>query len=89
VFENRLRYFSVEGRLIPTLEEANLEEIKQAEIAIQRAEIEQRKAEVERQKAEVERQKAESESKRADEAENKAAILAQKLRELGVEPDSL
>jgi hypothetical protein len=68
VFENRLRYFSVEGRLIPTLEEANLEEIKQAEIA--------------RERAEVERQ-------RADEAENKAAILAQKLRELGVEPDSL
>ena len=37
VFENRLRYFSVEGRLIPTPEEANLEEIRKAEIALQRA----------------------------------------------------
>ena len=82
LFENRLRYFSVEGKLIPTPEEANLEEIKQAEIARQSAEVEHKRAESEHQKAEFERQ-------RADEAENKAAILAQKLRELGVEPDSL
>ncbi|MEA5577532.1 Uma2 family endonuclease [Anabaena sp. UHCC 0451] len=68
VFESRLRYFSVEGRLISTPEEANLEEIK---------------------KAESERQKAESERQRADKAEVKAAILAQKLRELGIEPDNL
>jgi hypothetical protein len=61
IWENKLRYFSVEGKLIPTPEEANLEEI--------------RKVEIERQ--------------RADKAENKAAILAQKLRELGIEPDSL
>ena len=82
LFENMLRYFSVEGKLIPTPEEANLEEIKQAEIARQSAEVEHKRAESEHQKAEFERQ-------RADEAENKAAILAQKLRELGVEPDSL
>jgi hypothetical protein len=68
IWENKLRYFSVEGKLIPTPEEANLEEIRKVEIATQQAE---------------------SERKRADEAENKAAILAQKLRELGIEPDSL
>ena len=49
--------------------------------------MEQVKAE--RQKAESERQKAESERQRADEAETKAALLAQRLRELGIEPDSL
>ena len=68
IWEDKLRYFTVEGRLVPTPEEAYLEEIR---------------------KAESEHQRAESERQRADEAENKAAILAQKLRELGVEPDSL
>ena len=82
VWEDKLRYFTVEGRLVPTPEEANLEEIRKAE-------SERQKAESERQKAESERQKAESERQRANEAENKLAILAQKLRELGVEPDSL
>ena len=75
IWENKLRYFSVEGKLIPTPEEANLEEI--------------RKVEIERQKVEIEHQKVEIERQRADKAENKAAILAQKLRELGIEPDSL
>ncbi|QYX30149.1 Uma2 family endonuclease [Sphaerospermopsis torques-reginae] len=96
VWEDKLRYFTVEGKLVPTPEEANLEEIRKAEIALQRAEIEEqkaeaerRKAEFERQKAEFERQKAELERQRADAAENKAAILAQKLRELGIEPDTL
>ncbi|MEA5549970.1 Uma2 family endonuclease [Anabaena cylindrica UHCC 0172] len=89
VFEGRLRYFSVEGRLIPTPEEANLEEIKKAEVERQKAEIERQKAEIERQKAEIERQKAEIEHQRANEAEVKAIIFAQKLRELGIEPDSL
>ena len=117
VWEDRLRYFTVEGRLVPTPEEANLEEIRKAEIERQKAETERQKAESERQKAEIEHQKAEierqkaeieykraeserqkaeteykraqSECQRADDAENKAAILEQKLRELGIEPDSL
>ena len=41
------------------------------------------------EKAKNERQKAENERQRADEAEAKVAILAQRLRELGIEPDSL
>ncbi|MDB9308384.1 Uma2 family endonuclease [Aphanizomenon sp. CS-733/32] len=117
VWENKLRYFTVEGRLVPTPEEANLEEIRKAEVERQRAEVERQRAEVERQRAEVEHQraeserrkveverrkveverqraesecrKAESERQRADDAENKADVLAQKLRELGIEPDSL
>ncbi|MDM3847590.1 MAG: Uma2 family endonuclease [Aphanizomenon gracile PMC638.10] len=117
VWEDKLRYFTVEGRLVPTPEEANLEEIRKAEVERQRAEserrkaeserqraevehqraeserrkveVERRKVEVERQRAESERRKAESERQRADDAENKADVLAQKLRELGIEPDSL
>ncbi|NET70103.1 MAG: Uma2 family endonuclease [Sphaerospermopsis sp. SIO1G2] len=75
VLEGRLRYFSLEGRLIPTPEEANLEEI--------------RKAESEFKRAELEFQRAESEFQRAESAEVKAAILAEKLRELGIDPNSL
>ena len=96
MFESRLRYFSVEGRLIPTPEEANLEEIRKAEIAYrkaeaekQRAESEKQKAESEKQKAEIEKQRAEAEKQRAEDAEAKAAILAQRLRDLGINPDSL
>ena len=110
VWEDKLRYFTVEGRLVPTPEEANLEEMRKAEVEYQRAEVEyqraeseyqraeserqkaeseRRKAESERRKAESERRKAESERQRADDAENKADVLAQKLRELGIEPDSL
>ena len=110
IWEDKLRYFTVEGKLVPTPEEANLEEIKKAEFERQRAELERQRAESERQRAEVEhqraeserrkveferrkveveRRKAESERQRADDAENKADVLAQKLRELGIEPDSL
>ncbi|MDM3851637.1 MAG: Uma2 family endonuclease [Aphanizomenon gracile PMC627.10] len=117
VWEDKLRYFTVEGRLVPTPEEANLEEIRKAEVERQRTEserrkaeserqraevehqraeserrkveVERRKVEVERQRAESERRKAESERQRADDAENKADVLAQKLRELGIEPDNL
>ncbi|MDD1417100.1 Uma2 family endonuclease [Dolichospermum sp. ST_con] len=41
------------------------------------------------EKAEQEYQRAEAERERADEAEMKAAILTQRLRELGIEPDNL
>jgi hypothetical protein len=54
IWEDQLRYFTVEGRLVPTPEEANLEEIR---------------------KAETERQRADR--------------LAEKLRSLGVDPDSV
>ncbi|MTJ08635.1 Uma2 family endonuclease [Anabaena sp. UHCC 0204] len=87
IWEDTLRYFTVEGRLIPTPEESNLEEIRKAEFEQQKAEAEWLRAEFETRKAISERQRAENERQRADEAENKAAILAKKLRELGVEPE--
>jgi hypothetical protein len=85
VLENRLRYFTVEGRLILTPEEANLEEIRKAEIERQKAEAERQKAEsekqraeAEQQKAEIERQKAESERQKAEAERQKAEIERQK-----------
>ena len=41
------------------------------------------------QQAETERQQAETERQRAEKAEAKAAILTQRLRDLGIDPDNL
>jgi dienelactone hydrolase len=70
-----LRYFTVAGRLVLTPEEANLEEI--------------RKAETERERAETERQRAETERERAETERERANKLAEYLRSLGVDPDSV
>ena len=51
-------------------------------------EIAQR-AEEERQRAETERQRAETERQRAEEAEARVKLLAERLREMGIDPDRL
>ena len=53
------------------------------------AELEQQRAEQERQRAEQERQRAEREQQRAEIAQSRAERLAARLRELGVDPDSV
>jgi len=78
VLENRLRYFTVEGRLILTPEEANLEEIRKAEIERQKAEAERQKAESEKRRAEIERQKAKAEQQKAEIERQKAEAEQQK-----------
>lgn len=55
----------------------------------QRTEEERQRAEEERQRAEEERQRAEKERQRAEEAELKAQKLADRLRELGIDPEQL
>ena len=55
----------------------------------QKAEEESQRAENERRKAENERQRAENERQRAKEAEAKANRLAEKLRELGIDPEQV
>ena len=67
-----LRWWDREGNLLLTGQE--------------RAEQEHQRAEQERQRAEQERQRAEQECQRADEAEARAARLAERLRELGIDP---
>jgi Uma2 family endonuclease len=46
-------------------------------------------AEQERQRAEQERQRAEQERQRAEQAEQRAQILAERLRAMGIDPDTL
>ncbi len=70
-----LRWETIDGRLAPTDSEA-------AERAEARAEQERQRAEQERQRARQERQRARQEHERAE-------LFLAKLRELGVDPDSL
>ncbi len=65
------------------------EERQRAEEESQRAEEESQRAEEERQRAEEERQRAEEERRRADTAEDKANRLAEKLREMGIDPEQV
>jgi hypothetical protein len=78
--DNKLRFFSANGELIPSLEEL-------AEQERQRAEQEQQRAEQERQRAEQEQQRAEQEQQRAERAEAEIARLKAQLRSQGLEPD--
>jgi hypothetical protein len=55
----------------------------------QQVEQERQRAEQERQRAEQERQRAEQERQRAEQAEEKSVRLAQRLRAMGVDPESI
>jgi len=81
VSEGKLRYFTYEGSLVPTPEEAAKQEMQRAEQEMQRAEQEMQRAEQQRLRAEQEMQRAEQESQRAER-------LAAQLRALGVEPEA-
>lgn len=70
VRERQLRFFTPEGDLVPTPEEAALSDRANTEAALATAELERQRAEVERQRANTERQRREQ--------------LEAKLRELGI-----
>ncbi|MEE3719338.1 Uma2 family endonuclease [Tumidithrix elongata RA019] len=91
VHERELRYFSLEGVLVPTLQEFAQNEIKKVKQERQNAEQERQIAEQERQIAEQERQIAEQErqiaiqqANRAEQAEAKLHELQERIRSLGI-----
>ena len=75
IHQSQLRFFTSQGQLVPTSEEAKEQES-------QRAEQEHQRAERESQRAEQEHQRAEQESQRVER-------LAQKLRDLGIDPSTI
>ena len=77
-----LRFLDSQGNLVLLPGEV-------AEQERQRAEQEQQRAEQEQQRAEQERQRAEQERQRAEQEQQRAERLAAKLRELGLDPDSV
>jgi len=87
IHEQQLRYFSLEGTLIPTPQEAAQNEILKVKLEAQRAEQEKQRADVETQRADVETQRADVETQRAEQAIAHAQRLADKLRELNIDPN--
>ena len=79
---NWLRWWDKSGNLL-------LWSSEQAEQEKQRAEQEKQRAEQEKQRAEQEKQRAEQEKQRAEQEKQRAEKLAAKLRDLGVDPNSL
>jgi beta-phosphoglucomutase-like phosphatase (HAD superfamily) len=75
-----LRWCDRNGQVIPTGAEGQ-------ELERQRADAEQQRAEAERQRAEAEHQRAEAEHQRAEAERQRAERLAEKLRELGINPE--
>ncbi|MCP2729453.1 Uma2 family endonuclease [Limnofasciculus baicalensis] len=73
VHQSKLRFFSLDGELIPTAEE--------------RAISAQQQAESERQQKELLQQQAESERQQKEVAQEQLAKALAKLKELGIEPD--
>lgn len=75
VHDNSLRFFTDDGELVPTPEEV--------------AEVAQEQTGVAQQQAEVAQKQAEVAQKQVEMAEQRNQQLADKLRELGVDPDEL
>lgn len=84
IHERQLRYFSLEGALLPTPQETAQREIQKANQERAKAEQERVKAEQERVKAEQQRVKAEQQQHRAELAEARLQDLHEKMRSLGI-----
>jgi hypothetical protein len=75
IFDRKLRYFSADGQLVPTPQEAELQQRQAKEQAL-----------LEKEQALLEKEQALLEKERERQAKEK---LAQKLRELGIDPDTV
>ncbi|WP_413168324.1 Uma2 family endonuclease [Capilliphycus salinus ALCB114379] len=82
VYEGKLRFFTPEGELVPTPEEAAKMEKQQREIAEQRASEAEETTRTTQEELEAERQQRQAERDRNER-------LAAKLRELNIDPDTL
>jgi hypothetical protein len=77
-----LRYFTSDGEIVLTLQESVRREMQ---IAIQAM----RDADLEKQRAEQEARRAQQEAQRAEQETQRAERLAARLRELGIDPESV
>lgn len=75
VHQGVLRFFTADGKLVPTPQEE--------------AELQRQQKELERQQKELAEQRAERESQQKEIAEQRAEKLAAKLRELNIDPETL
>ncbi|MBE9260434.1 Uma2 family endonuclease, partial [Dolichospermum sp. LEGE 00246] len=81
IHNGQLRYFSLEGAIIPTPQESAKDEMLKANQAIQIAKQESQRAEQESQRAEQESQRAEQESQRAEQESQRAEQESQRAEQ--------
>jgi len=86
--EQGRRWLTTEEKAIQERQRAE-QERRKAEREQQRAEQERQRAEREQQRAEQEQQRAEQEQQRAEQEQQRADRLAEKLRQLGIDPTDL
>ncbi|GAB4154138.1 MAG: hypothetical protein Fur0046_34080 [Cyanobacteria bacterium J069] len=103
IAQDQLRYFTPEGRMIPNFEEETarqtaalaaaqerlLQERLRIEAVQQQAEAAQQQAETAQQQAEAAQQQAEAAQQQAEAERERAKRLADRLRSLGIDPDTL
>jgi Uma2 family endonuclease len=82
IFDRKLRYFTADGQLVPTPQEAELQQRQAKEQAI----LAKEQAILAKEQAILEKEQAILEKEREGQAKEK---LAQKLRELGIDPDTI
>jgi Uma2 family endonuclease len=96
IHQEKLRYFTPEGEILPTPQELAQQETRRAEQETQRADREAQRAEQqaqradrETQRAEQQAQRAEQQAQRAEQEAQRAERLAAKLRDLNIDVDDL
>ena len=91
---DQLRYFTANGQLVPTPQEAAIQQqlqARQAQLQAQqaneRAQQERERAQQANERAQQERERAQQANERAQQANEQAQRLAERLRELGIDPE--
>ena len=94
VDENQLRYFTANGERVPTPQEAARQEqlvARQAQLQAQQAETQAQQAQLQAEQERERAQEAESQAQQAQlqvqQERERAERLAQRLRELGIDPE--
>jgi hypothetical protein len=89
IHDDKLRYFTTDGELVATPNEAALLERQRAILEKQQAILERERADAERQRADSQQQRADTQQQLADAERQRANRLAEYLRSQGIDPDNL
>jgi Uma2 family endonuclease len=84
-----LRWYDQSGNWLSTTAEQEQQQRQQAELAQQRAELAQQQVQQERQRAELAQQRAELAQQQVQQERQRAEQLAERLRQMGINPDEI
>ncbi len=89
VYEDKLRFFTAEGNLVPTPPEAAQTAQEQAQTAQEQAQTAQEQAQTAQEQAQTAQEQAQIAQEQLERQRQREAKLAAKLRELNIDPDTL